>query len=216
MLKNKNLIIVGVLILLAILGAGAYLTLSKSAKTGNQTTNATPATQKQESAAKSFMDIFSSGVSQKCTFAMKTESVESSGVLYVSAGKLRGDITTTVEGKKQDISMIRNGDTNYIWGSAIPQGIKMTISEKDFASDTKTGQYFNPNEKADYKCSAWIVDASLFTPPASVKFMELPTTTLPKTSANPQGKTETQSGSPCDSISDATAKAACENALKGQ
>ncbi|MCL5435231.1 MAG: hypothetical protein M1405_02475 [Patescibacteria group bacterium] len=212
MFKNKTLVVVAAAVILALLGGAAYLTLSKSSKTGNQATNATPATQKQENAAKSFMDILSSGISQKCTFDMKVESTESSGVLYVSAGKLRGDITTTVEGKKQNISMIRNGDTNYIWGSAIPQGIKMTVPEKDFASDTKTGQYFNPNEKADYKCSPWIVDSSLFAPPANVKFTDI-SAMMPKTSGAP---TTGGAGFSCAGITDPSAKAACENALKSQ
>jgi hypothetical protein len=223
MQKNKTLIIAIILIVLVLLGLGAYLTLSKSAKNNQQAQNpnmASPTSQKPENTTKSFMDLLTSGVSQQCTFDVKTTASQNSGTFYIATGKFRGNITTIINGKTQDISIIRDGDTNYIWGSALPQGIKMTLAQKDFASDNRTGQFLNPNAKMDYKCSPWVTDASVFTVPTNIKFMEIPTNMLPtpQTSAKP-GSTmapQTNTTSPCDAITEATAKAACLKALSGQ
>jgi hypothetical protein len=207
-----NTKVIGVIVaLLLLLGVGGAYFLSQNKPT-TQTTD-TPATTTTEKKSSSLLDLLSLGKNQRCTFKTASEGSSTEGTVYIAEGKMRGDFKTTVDGKAQDMSMIRDGDTSYIWGSSLPTGIKMTISLDELSSNQQTGQVVNPSDKLDYSCIPWNTDASLFTPPSNIKFSELPSSILPTTGT----KTGTQgSSSYCDQITDAAAKAACQKALSGQ
>lgn len=200
-------IVIAVIILL---GAGGLYLFSQNKPQTQETTNQA-ATESEKSSGKSLMDLISLGQNQRCTFSTTNESGLTEGTFYVSQGNLRGDFKTTVKGKVTEMSMIRSGDTNYMWGSSLPMGIKMTLSLDDLSKNQQASQYVNASEKLAYNCRQWNVDSSLFTPPANIKFTELPNTMMPKTTG-----TEQKSTSACDQITDATTKAACEKALSGQ
>lgn len=140
----------------------------------------TSGTGSEDTGPKSLKDLLSAGIAQKCTFSTTDESGTSEGVTYVSGGKVRADFSSTVEGKVVKSHMISDGKTNYIWTDGEKTGFKMTVeqtstTESDVPSsstDTSVSSQVDLNEKADYKCSAWIADDSLFTPPSDVEFQD--------------------------------------------
>lgn len=205
-----NTKILGIIVaLILLLGVGGYLFLNQNKSAVNTNSNATPT--ETSTQASSLLDILNSGQNQRCTFTTTTDKNSTEGTFYIADGKMRGDLKTTADGKTEEISMIRDGDTNYIWGSSLTMGIKMTLKIEDLAKDTKTtGQFVDPNQKFDYKCMPWTTDNSLFTPPSNIKFNELPSSMMPKTTG-----TTDYSTSYCDQITDAAAKAACLNAVNG-
>ena len=99
-----------------------------------------------------------------------------------------------------------------MWGGELPGGIKMTFDVDELKTNTQANQYVDLNSKTDYSCSDWAADASKFTPPPNVKFTDLSSMMegVDKTMEEKSGNTDS---SACDSITDASAKAACENAL---
>lgn len=209
LMNNRILaIVVGLVI---VLGAGGILIFSRNSGNNNQnTTNGTSVpTQTAGGQTTSLVDILAMGKNQQCTFSANNTDSATTGVIYLSSSsKIRTNLETSSNNKKSTINMIRVGDDNYIWGDALPTGLKLKLSLSDLSSNTQANQYINPTEKADYKCIPWTVDESVFTPPANVQFSDFGN--LIK-----QGVTGTQNNSnPCDSISDAAAKAACENAMK--
>jgi len=216
MLKQKQLIIGAVfVILLLLLGIGGFFLFNKSAvaPTQNQTSDTSNAPAENKSAVASLADLLTSGKTTQCTFNVATSNGGSTnGTVYVSADKMRGDFTiTTKDGKASQMNMIRAGDDYYMWGGELPGGIKMTFDAESIKTNTQANQYVDLNTKTDYRCSDWTADNSKFTPPSNVKFTDL-SSMMGKES--PTG-TKTQTGSsPCDDITDTTAKAACENALK--
>lgn len=194
-----------------LLGTGGLYFLNQNKSANNSTFDTSP-TQKQNQTT-SLLELLSKGGNQRCTFTTSTEKGMTEGTVYVSGEKMRGDIKTTVDGKTEEISMIRDGDTNYMWGTSLKMGIKMTISLDEFASSDQAGQFVSPDQKFDYNCAPWTTDNSLFTPPSNVKFTELPSSMMPKTTGT-QGNIN--SVSYCDQITDPAAKAACVNAMSGQ
>ena len=182
-----NIKVVAVIVAAIILLGGGALLFSKNAnKPTAQPAPSTSATQ-APSAGQSLSDILALGKTQQCTFSYdSTSGGKTEGTIYLSGDKMRGDFKVTSSGKVSDFSLIRVGDTNYIWGTGLPGGIKMTISAKDLAGNTQVQQYVNADQKADYKCGAWITDASKFTPPANVKFTDY-SAMMPKSNASPAG-----------------------------
>ena len=212
---QKQIIIGVAIIVLLLLGAGGYFLFSKNSANPTQTqTSATneAETATENSAMSSLLDLVTSGKTTQCNFSVQSEAGTTEGIVYISGEKMRGDFeTTTEDGKTTQMYMIRDADMYYMWGGELPGGIKMTFDVDELKTNTQANQYVDLNTKTDYRCSDWTADNSKFTPPSNVKFTDL-SSMMGKES--PTG-TKTQTGSsPCDGIIDATAKAACENALK--
>ncbi|MCL6096774.1 MAG: hypothetical protein M1444_03815 [Patescibacteria group bacterium] len=211
MFKNKTLVIVAAVVILALLGGVAYLTLSKSSK--NSQENTQPVSQQQPTASPSaatgtLKSLF--GKNQYCTVTYPNNG--GSGTVYVSGQKFRGDFTVkTADGKEVTSQVLSDGVYTYVWSSDSPTGIKMKIDVTSPTASAQTGN-FNLDQQVGLNCSAWAVDASKFAVPTNIKFTDV-SAMIPKTSGAP---TTGGAGFSCAGITDPSAKAACENALKSQ
>ncbi|KKT77471.1 MAG: hypothetical protein UW73_C0019G0006 [Microgenomates group bacterium GW2011_GWB1_44_8] len=159
-LVNKNLLIgVGVLLLL---GVGGYLFMNKKSS---------PATQTQTSGPTSLKDLIVANIPQKCTFP--------EGTVYISGGKFRGDFAPNSH-------MISDSKTSYVWTDDQKQGFKMTIdadAKAEAQAESDNGGV-DVNEKLDYKCGAWLPDASMFNLPSGVDFTDFSALTAPAASGS--------------------------------
>jgi len=219
-MNSKVIAIVVVLIIL--LGLGGIFLYSKSSKSVAPVKTAqitqTPAKSQNTFNNTTLAGLIALGQNLRCTFSVTgTNGDTTNGTFYVSKANVRGDFTIkTTDGKQNQVSMIRIGDTNYIWGSALPSGIKMTLSLDKIRQSAQVSQYQAVTQKTNYSCLPWNVDASLFTPPANIKFTDV-TSMIPVSPTGTQTQTQTTgSVDPCAAITNATAKTACENALKQQ
>lgn len=205
--KIVGIIAAAVILLLA---GGAYF-LSQNKTTTN--TNVSPTPTAATNKTSSLLDLLSSGKNQQCTFKTVTSKSSTEGAFYIAGNKIRGDIKTTVDGKVQEINLIRDGEINYMWGSSLGNntGIKMKISLEEVSKNQQTSGFIDPNNKLDYNCMPWTTDASLFIPPTNIKFTDMTSLLAPKTTGT---QTKTDTTNPCSQIADINAKTACENALK--
>lgn len=174
-----------------------------------------------QSQSTSLKGLLAMGGSQKCTFTNSTANSESSGTVYVANGQMRGDFTSTSQGKVFQSHMIVKDATSYMWSDAMPQGIKMSFDSMSSNSSQQSG--VDPNAQSSYSCSAWSADASLFVTPAGITFQEL-SAMVPAAGAGNGGSTTgstTVTGSAsqcgaCDAAPNAQAKAQCRLALHCQ
>ena len=171
-----NIKLIGVAVIaILLIGAGGFLALNKS-KTPTNNANGTSNTGATSSgnSSNSLLDLISSGKTQKCSFSYNAGSGSSTnGIVYVTANKMRGDISTTTSGKESKFMMIRDGDITYIWGGDLKTGIKMKLSDADLKTNTQANQYFNTTQKTNYDCSSWSADSSVFNIPTDVKFTDI-------------------------------------------
>lgn len=178
--KKVLIIIAGILILLF---SGWYFISSK--KTSPLTTDS-----ENQGGVKSLKDLLSSAIAQKCTFSETDESGNSEGTTYVSGGKVRADFSTTASEKTVKSHMISDGKTSYIWTDGEKNGFKMTVNEptpssaKTDSSDTSVNSEGDLDQKADYKCSGWVVDGSYFIPPSNITFTDFSQTLNPSSDAS--------------------------------
>lgn len=179
-----NTKVVGAIVALVLfLGIGGFLVLGQNKQANQTATNTTPTTVQNEKSTTDIWGLLAKGVSQKCDFSYITSDTSSNGTFYFSGKKMRGDITSKANGKTSVFYLIRDGDTNYMWGTDLEAGFKMTLKEEDLKTNQQFVQYFNSDQKVDYKCAPWLVDNSKFTPSSSVKFTDLSNLTLPKSGA---------------------------------
>jgi hypothetical protein len=121
-------------------------------------------------------NLLSAGGSQKCTFADKNEIAESSGIVYVASGMLRGNFTSITAGKTVQSAMIIRDNTSYVWTDQTSQGFKMSLAEIE-AQSAKAGktdnQQMDINKELSYSCETWAEDANTFSIPTNIQFLDL-------------------------------------------
>jgi len=212
---NTRLIAI-VVIVVILLGAGGFLFYNQSQNKPSQTSTETSTSPTSQENQNSILDLLASGASQECTFDYKDDTQgETSGVFFITKDKMRGDITTKKDAKTSQFSMIRVGDDNYMWGSGLEGGIKMTLSVEDLKGNEQTSSYVDLNKDFGYKCKGWVVDNSKFTPPSNVKFTDFSQVMEGSLKATPGAETK-MDASVCASITDPSTKAACEKAISEQ
>lgn len=122
----------------------------------------------------SIQDLAKRSGDWKCTVDASTAQSASSGVTYVSGGKIRADFTTAVEGYGNvDSHLVADGTDVYTWSSMMPQGIKTAQAAEGQGGTQTSGGGMDANQSYSYDCQPWSADASLFAPPADVTFRTL-------------------------------------------
>jgi len=182
----SKLLIGGLALLgIVVVGAGAYLITNKTSETP---TNETSSGENMEMTGSSdftgnITDLLSLGGNMQCTFSSMDTDVGSSvsGMFYIAdnGNKVNGDFTVDPgEGDVMQGHVIRDGQYNYVWTSAMDTGFKFEISEEsnslfgDIAEEEATDTGINDNTQVDFDCDNWTVDNSMFVPPAGVEFSD--------------------------------------------
>jgi FlaG/FlaF family flagellin (archaellin) len=160
-----------------VLGGGYYLMMMGSATPAPAASGTAQQAQQQTPPAStpgSFADIVKAGGSVQCTVSVTVQGTASKGTLYVSQGgaNVRGDFSTTVNGKSMQSSMIKTGGYVYSWTDAFPQGFKVAASPTADPIASMNNGTVPPGTQ--YECRAWAPDPSKFAVPTDVKFMEMP------------------------------------------
>lgn len=200
---NKKAIIIAVVLILLLIG-GYFLMKKRPAPSPV----AQPTSQEKATSPSSLKDLISKGIAQSCTFSNEG----STGTVYVSGGKVRGDFDTTVDGKVTKSHMIVDGNTSYIWSDGQTTGVKMTFDASATPSatgTTSTAGSFDASANMNYKCGVWLADSSMFVLPVGVQFMSFGT----PTGASPAAGSNSSQCSYCDSLT-GDSKAQCLTALK--
>lgn len=209
-MKNKN-ILIGVAVV-AVVALGAYLVINKTVML--------PSLGSKQTSIKA---LLAAGTNQNCTFTTTNGESSSSGEVFITAGKLRGDFTSVTAGKTTKSHMIVSNDIAYVWIEEPLQGFRMSFESM---GNTK-GDAVDPSAETNYTCRPWNAEESKFSLPETVNFQDMTammkqaaqaSTSLPKPAgtgtgaaagANIQSYAEQQCAA-CDMVSDATAKAQCK------
>jgi hypothetical protein len=212
-LKNKALIIVIVLILIA----AGFFGYSKFANNSNTNPSVT-ITKDQNSTENSFTstikELLGKGLTQKCTITYPQD--KGTGIMYFSGNKFSGEYTIETDGEKLTGHTLSDGIFVYVWSDASPKmGIKMKLDDVMKTSPTEIEQTGDLSEEVDFKCSSWTLDQAKFTPPAEIEFKDM-SNLLPKTEqgVTPVNEEKKAGEDICSQISDTTAKAACLEAIQ--
>lgn len=124
----------------------------------------------------SMKDLIARGGDYECTFSQTNDMSDSTGTVFISGAKLRGDFKTTVKAVSNmnvESHMISDGAFMYTWSSMMPTGMKIAIAEGSTAETSPATQSFDYNQKLDYDCKPWTSDVAKFTLPTDITFTEI-------------------------------------------
>lgn len=208
-MTNQVKIIVAVVVVAALLGLVAFTQLGKSSESPQEAT-VSKESETAQSAKGSLKSLLGAGKNVNCTFSYPDAG--STGTVYVSGQRMRGDFNMMVEGKTMESHMIQ--DETYVYSWTGSQGAKFKIEETLKASPVPGGQQQNVDldKEVDYKCSPWAANNSMFSVPTDVTFTDM--SEMMKQVPSQTGNQGTQP-SACDQITDPQAKAACVSATSG-
>jgi hypothetical protein len=211
----KNIaVIIAAVILILVLAISGYLILNYAKPSAQPNKTASEQTQPANSVSGSILSLLSGGKTVYCTIAYPDN--KGTGKIYVSDKKFAGEFSIKdANGKEITSNTVSDGTYVYVWSSMMTNGVRMKLEDiKGTAQNVQSAQSVDLNQNVNLKCSPWTVDNSKFTAPTSIKFQDvsdLLQQAQPTAGATTQGTT-----SPCDQITDPTAKAACVKALSGQ
>ncbi len=108
-------------------------------------------------------DIVTMKGNQKCTFSDSNNGSKTEGVVYITGGKIRGDITTTVNGKTNVTHIVSDKNIMHVWIDGQGQGYTTT--------ETSISQ-MNINQESNYTCTSSTGNDSMFVTPTGIQFMD--------------------------------------------
>lgn len=171
---NKNVMVVGAVLLVVVVGGGAYIASrgpsaspydTKGDSTSEENTEVVGGTY-----SGSLADLGKRGGNYECTFSHISNAGDSSGVVYVSGKNMRGDFQSVAHaagGFSVESHMIAKDGFTYTWTPLSPSGFRARVVEGETGGGAATeGAYADQNQIYEYECSPWSVDESKFTPPA--------------------------------------------------
>ncbi|MDP9249019.1 MAG: hypothetical protein M3M85_00705 [bacterium] len=176
-------IIIAIVAVLAIGGGTYVVSKKKAAKVDTEVqanaeaeVNANANANLGVNAKGSLRSLMGMGKNVMCTFESTSGGTASSGTVYIAAnGAMRGDFKAA----GLTSSMITKDGYMYGWTGG-GQGVKIKMDAQaqasaaaDASAQAEVNKSVDLDSQVDYSCSAWSMDASKFTLPAGVEFVDL-------------------------------------------
>jgi hypothetical protein len=181
-MNNKTLVWILILVVLGGLAywyfSGSQANMAPSSQTTDTATSNTSGNTTGQNLAttNTFHSIFTQQGNYSCSYEQVATSSQSSSIIYIADGKMRGEFrTTTSTGTKADL-MIYSGGLLYSWKEGAVVGTKTSIKTlADLPSvipaDLTSGAILGAsNNNVSWDCHDWIKDTTQFTIPTYVKF----------------------------------------------
>jgi hypothetical protein len=221
-MKNKTLwAVVGVVVVVIIIVVAVMMHGSGGSSTSTGGTATNGANAGTGSSAMSLNDLLASGQSQQCGFSTQSAtSTTVTGTVYVGSGHLRGDFSVkNSSGTLTASHIITDGQTAYVWTDSPAQGMEISFASMSSGNAEQSQGSVNPSQKMNYSCAAWATDATKFTLPANVTFMNM--TNMPGMNMNttgsvgtgPTGASNAAACAMCAQAGTATAQGQCRAAM---
>lgn len=114
----------------------------------------------------SLRSLLTSNTAQKCSF----DNGQTSGTIYVSAGRMRGDFSSKTGEAASKSHMVISNDIAYVWVDGITQGYRMPFESLSASSSTQASGGIDADAKVAANCGPWASNDSLFSLPSNVSF----------------------------------------------
>jgi len=218
--KKAWLIVAAAFVVIAALAVGGmYLQASKKVTPTTKPAATTSQPKKTSNSINgSLLDLLSGGKTLSCKVTYPDN--KGTGTIVVADKKFAGDFAVKDSTGKETVAhMISDGTNVYIWSQGLQMGVKMNLNAaKSATSNAQVKQTVDINQNVDMQCGTWVVDNSKFVVPTTVTFTDVSKyfNQNQTTTVTPQSGAGAINTSLCDQITNASAKAACIQALQKQ
>lgn len=163
--------LIAIIVAVVVVGGGVYYFMSSGSGSGTMATSTKDTISvDQATGTGSLKSLLGMSGSQQCTVSHATASSESSGTVYVSGGKLRGDFSAQAAGQTFKAHLVVRDGQAHTWIDGVPTGFTASV---DTASASSQNQSVSVDQDVDYDCQPWSVDQSMFELPTGIEFMKV-------------------------------------------
>jgi|SRR6185369_26379 len=144
---------------------------------GGTKASPTPAPSKGMSDSTTYKSLLTQTGSYECDYSSVTATGQTSNVIYIYGGKLRGEFRTISSPDKNSANLfVYDGHYLYQWTEGTSEGVKTVLTSlsqlpliipKDLTSGKIYGDSF---VSVGWHCHTWLTNKSLLTPPSYVTF----------------------------------------------
>lgn len=123
-----------------------------------------------------YKSLLTQNGSYQCDYNSVTASGQTTGVIYIYNGKMRGEFRTQSPGESISNFFVYDGHYMYQWKEGRLTGVKTVLTSlsqlpfiipKDLTSGAIIGSSY---ENIGWNCHTWLTNKSLLTPPSYVTF----------------------------------------------
>lgn len=169
-----NKVAIGIVAAVVIIGAGWYFFMGGSVPEGAVSGSMMapqPLVGTPTNSQMTLKELLAGDASQQCTFIDNTNDTATQGMIYVSGGKVRGDFSTTQQGKTVSVHMVADGAAMHTWADGMKDGVTVSMMAAKPAGAPQQG--YDPDKKIDYHCTPWTADTTKFDLPKDVNFRDV-------------------------------------------
>ena len=179
-----------------------------------------PANKPADNAANDFngtlTDLMATAVPSKCNAEFVIDGKTQKQMIYFDGKNLRSEMVMDMGGIENNVFVLVKDGWEYVWSKnsaadVAPMAMKMKFSgfepQKNPEAPPAQGGAMDANQKMNFSCTPWAVDASLFELPAGIEFHDFTAAVQESLANSPQSICDA-----CDLIPDAGAKAECQKA----
>lgn len=160
--------------LVAAVGGGVYVYTSSNTEVSEEAMEASGSVNEEARSSRDFAAIMTAGENVECTVTHEDNGNRTEGTIYIAdqGERIRGHfiITGTMN---TEMHLIRNDGTNYLWGSAFPQGIKVAVTAENQDTLFEGDASATIPDNVSFTCNSWRVDDSRFIVPNDVTFLDM-------------------------------------------
>lgn len=152
---------------------------SNDAESESTNTSENTQTSSENSMQGTLTSLLGLGKNLQCTFNYSDDTTASSGNVYVSGERFRGDFETTYNDETSISHMISDDQMVYVWTDGQEQGFVMEATDPEeidipevdtLESSTNT---VDLDQEYEYDCDSWIPDNKMFEVPGDVEFTSI-------------------------------------------
>ena len=177
---NQKTLTWGVVIVLVALGIWYFASSGTAGITQGETATTTTGTTGTPvgtpAASSTFRSIFTQSGNHQCDYSQSNSTGQSTSVIYLADGKMRGEFRSTMSGGSTASLMIYTGGYLYSWKEGATTGKKSSIRALSdlpdvIPQDLTSGAIFGTaSDSVGWNCHSWLKDVKLFTIPSYVTF----------------------------------------------
>jgi len=114
-----------------------------------------------------------------CTFNSEdNDDFKANGTMWIEAAtqKMYQESQVAIESGTQNMNMIFDNGTQYMWGDALEKGVKigeLKFDESIFENIQVEDDNSPEDMTIDFDCQPWNVDSSKFTVPSDIEFVDV-------------------------------------------
>lgn len=177
-MKNKKVLIIASLAVLAVLILAVYLFSGKSKTSDTNTSGDLQKAAEEQAPQTSLKELIAKNIPQKCEMTYSDGAVSTNVEMWIKGEQFKQiTVMESPELGLKKMGAVSDGEYIYSWDEDTRQGSKILIEETQETNidteNVQVSQNVDWESRFDYKCSPAVISDADLTPPSDISFTDM-------------------------------------------